>query len=243
MRDWRRQAPAPPSFSLSGTVLAIVLFALLAWSGPAGAQTALPQIPAKFYWAKDGSGVLADFSFESAMDAQIKEKLSRGLPTTIVFTGLVYARGKTQPIATTVQTCRVTWHVWEEMYRVEITRSNSPTPRRDWTPTVTGVNRRCAQADGLLVADREQLGKNQAIFIRGTLQINPLSPEIHSKIKRWISRPARTRPVTAGNTLFSTFTGLFMQQLDDAERIFTLETQVAVPQWTEQVANAPPLPK
>jgi hypothetical protein len=206
------------------------------------AETTLPKLPAKYYWSSDGNGVLADFSFSAALDAEIQTKLSRGLPTSLVFTGLVYAQGKAAPISTTVQTCRVTWHVWEEMYRVEITRSNSATVRRDWTPTVAGVTRRCAQADGLLIADRAQLGPNQPLFIRGKLQINPISPEVYSKIRRWISRPARTRTVTAGSALFSTFTGLFMQRIEDAERTISVETDVGTPTWVQRVAADQPAP-
>ncbi|HEX2882545.1 MAG TPA: hypothetical protein VHO25_23655 [Polyangiaceae bacterium] len=231
-RDRRRTRLALAKFA---TLLASLLFVLQAHE--AFAQTSLPRLSAKYYWSSDGSGVLADFSFSAALDAEIQTKLSRGLPTSLVFTGLVYARGKGDPIATTVQTCRVTWHVWEEMYRVEITRSNSPAVRRHWTPTVTGVTRRCAQAEGLLIADRRQVGPNPALFIRGKLQINPISPEVYSKIRRWISRPARTRTVTTGSALFSTFTGLFMQRIEDAERTISIETETGSPTWVQRVAT------
>jgi hypothetical protein len=219
-------------FALVASLSFVVLTAHSAF-----AQTSLPRLPAKYYWTTDGSGVLADFSFTAALDAEIQTKLSRGLPTSLVFTGLVYARGRSDPISTTIQTCRVTWHVWEEMYRVEITRSNSPTVRRHWTPTVAGVTRRCARAEGLLIADRGQLGGNQTLFIRGKLQINPMSPEVYSKIRRWISRPARTRTVTTGSALFSTFTGLFMQRIEDAERTISLETEVGTPAWVQKIAT------
>jgi hypothetical protein len=231
-RDWRRTRLVLAKFA---TLLASLLLVLQAHE--ALAQTSLPRLSAKYYWSSDGSGVLADFSFSAALDAEMQTKLSRGLPTSLVFTGLVYARGKGEPISTTVQTCRVTWHVWEEMYRVEITRSNSPAVRRHWTPTVAGVTRRCAQAEGLLIADRGQVGSKPTLFIRGKLQINPISPEVYSKIRRWISRPARTRTVTTGSALFSTFTGLFMQRIEDAERTISIETQMGSPTWVQRVAT------
>jgi hypothetical protein len=218
-----------------GTLLAGLL--LLFQTHSAFAQTSLPRLSVKYYWANDGSGVLADFSFSAALDAETQTKLSRGLPTSLVFTGLVYMRGRSDPISTTVQTCRVTWHVWEEMYRVEITRSNSPAVRRHWTPTVAGVTRRCARAEGLLIADRGQVGSHPTLSIRGKLQINPISPEVYSKIRRWISRPARTRTVTTGSALFSTFTGLFMQRIEDAERTISIETETGSPIWVQRVAT------
>lgn len=237
--EWRSSRGALHKLVTLRRFVALIgsLWFVLLFAQSAVAQTSLPRLPAKYYWSTDGTGVLADFSFSAALDAEIRTKLSRGLPTSLVFTGLVYARGKSDPISTTVQTCRVTWHVWEEMYRVEITRSNSTTVRRHWTPTVAGVTRRCAQAEGLLIADRGQLGTNQALFIRGKLQINPMSPEVYSKIRRWISRPARTRAVTTGSALFSTFTGLFMQRIEDAERTISLETETGTPAWVQKIAT------
>lgn len=236
------RAPNSPSRGLRRrwpvrALLWLCSFVLLLHGGAADAQQVSPRLSASYRWTDDGSGVLADFTFHQAIDGEIRHKLSRGLPTVIVFTGLVYVVGQPEPISTTIQTCRVTWHVWEEMYRIELTRSNSPTPTRHWSPTVSGVNRRCAQADGLLIADRDQLPRNRQLFIRAKLQINPLSSEVHSKIKRWISRPARTRTVTAGSALFSTFTGLFMQRISDAERTIELETTVGLPRLPRPMAS------
>ena len=45
-------------------------------------------------------------AFRDRVDEEIQRKLSRGLPTTIVFTGTLYRRDVKGPVSTTVQTCR-----------------------------------------------------------------------------------------------------------------------------------------
>lgn len=211
----------------SATLLAAVLWLLI--PGVALAQDKPEPRTALFSWNSARSELYAHFSFRDVVDANLLKKLSRGLPTTIVFTGLVFRAGSPQPVSSTLQSCKVTWHVWEEMYRVELTRPNTAQPRRYWTPTVNGVLRRCVEARNLLVADVTQVRPGAAVYLKGKVQINPISPELLKKIKRWISRPSRTATVSPGSALFSTFTGLFMQRIGDAEQTHVLVTKVSIP--------------
>jgi hypothetical protein len=66
-------------------------------------------------------------------------------------------------------------------------------------------------------------------MLRAKVQVNPLSPELLQKIKRWVSRPTGTGTATPGDALFSTFTGLFMQRIGDAERVTLFSTRPVVP--------------
>jgi hypothetical protein len=115
------------------------------------------------------------------------------------------------------------------MYRVEISTPEAPSTRRHWTPTLSGVLRRCAEANGLLVAGPTQVSPGIAVSLHGTVRINPVSDELLKKLKHWVSLPSRNATVTPGSALFSTFTGLFMQRIGDAERTLVFRTNVAVP--------------
>ena len=93
---------------------------------------------ALFDWDAEAKLLYLSIGFRDVIDPELQAKLSRGLPTTIVFTAAIYRGGNTaQPLSTTAHTCRVTWHVWEEAYRVEITRPRGSQVR--WTTTVEGV--------------------------------------------------------------------------------------------------------
>src|ERR1051325_7107853 len=110
-------------------------------------------------------------SFRDVIDAQIKSKLSRGLPTTIVLAATIQKAGSAEPLSTTTQTCRITWHVWEEAYYVEIVRPGSSQAR--WTTTLEGVLRRCAETHRLLAGDAAQIPPSALLYARGSIQINP----------------------------------------------------------------------
>ena len=184
---------------------------------------------AKLVWeGTDRERLLTDLSFRDVVDAEIRDKLSRGLPTTIVFTATLHRPGITEALSATAQTCRVTWHVWEEAYRLEISRPGEIHPPT-WTTTIEGVLRRCAEVHRLLTATRSQVVGNGPLVLKAKVQVNPVSEEVLQKIKRWVSRPTGTSTAAPGDALFSTFTGLFLQRIGEAERVLVFSTRPATP--------------
>jgi hypothetical protein len=201
---------------------------------PVGAQSPEPAPrEALFTWDEARRYLYLGVSFRDAVDDSIRQKLRRGLPTTIVLTAAIYAAGGTEPLSTTAQSCKVTWHVWEEVYIVEVTRPNAS--RVEKTLTVNGVLRRCAevqatQTRGLLLAgNAAQIPFGVPLVVKAKVQVNPVSPELLSKIKRWVSRPTGTATAAPGDALFSTFTGLFLQRIGEAERELDFSTKPVLP--------------
>jgi hypothetical protein len=183
--------------------------------------------PVKFEWNSSRDLLFGTVNYRDVVDARVRRKLTRGLPTTIVMTATIFRFGVEKPVATTAQTCKVTWHVWEEAYKVELHRPG--TSRTRWTTTLEGVLRRCAEARSLLVATSAQIPVGAPVYMRGKIQVNPLSAKLLEKIKRWVSRPSATGTAGPGDALFGTFTGLFLQRVGEAEREFKFVSPVVRP--------------
>jgi hypothetical protein len=192
------------------------------------AATAAPR-EARFEWDPTRRWLFVTVAFRDVADAALLRKLTLGLPTTIILTGLLYAQDSDQPLASTLQNCKITWHVWEEMYRVEVNRPDQQAVLRHWSPTLNGVLRRCAQTERLLIAQQGQVQDNQPLILRGKVLVNPVSPELLQKIQSWISRPSNTAAASPGSILFSTFTGLFMTRIGEAERVLEFSTRPTLP--------------
>ena len=214
-------------------LVAGLAFALstLGRAAPAQAQESAPAQPreARFEWDASKRWLFVTVSFREVADAALLRKLTLGLPTTIILTGLLYVQGSEQPLASTLQNCKITWHVWEEMYRVEISRPDQQAILRHWTPTLNGVLRRCAQTERLLVAQQGQVDSDRPLILRGKVLVNPVSADLLQKIQSWISRPSNTSAASPGSILFSTFTGLFMTRIGEAERVFEFSTRPTLP--------------
>jgi hypothetical protein len=182
---------------------------------------------AHFDWDADTSLLYLDLSFRDLVDDSLQNKLSRGLPTTIVLTATISRAGNNRPLSTTAQTCKVTWHVWEEAYLVEVMRPGST--RQSWTTTTEGVIRRCTEVHHLLAGDAAEIPPGVPLVAAGKIQVNPVSAELLLKIKRWVMRPSATGTAAPGDALFSTFTGLFLQRIGDAERQQKFTTRILLP--------------
>ena len=210
--------------------LAIALFCAFS-SRTAYAQESSEEVvvtrEAHFDWDADTGLLYLDLLYRDIVDANLQSKLSRGLPTTIVLTAAVYRAGSAKPLSTTAQTCKVTWHVWEEAYLVEVMRPGST--RQSWTTTTEGVIRRCTEVRHLLAGDAGQIPVGVPLLAAGRIQVNPVSAEVLLRIKRWVMRPSATGTAAPGDALFSTFTGLFLQRIGDAERQQKFTTQAQVP--------------
>ncbi len=205
-----------------------LLFAL-ASSGNALAQAPKGSVPRPglLEWDLDERVLYFNMNFRDVLDGNLRAKLSRGLPTTIVLTAAVYRAGNSDPVSTATQTCKVTWHVWEEAFRVELLRPGTSQVR--WTTTLDGVLRRCAEARRLLAGDSSQIRPDERYFVAGKVLVNPVSPEVLQKLRRWVMRPSSTGTAAPGDALFSTFTGLFLQRVGDAERELAFVMPAAVP--------------
>jgi hypothetical protein len=65
--------------------------------------------------------------------------------------------------------------------------------------------------------------------LRAKVLVNPVSPELLQKIESWISRPSNSASASTGSILFSTFTGLFMTRIGEAERVLEFSTRPVSP--------------
>ncbi len=203
---------------------------ILALSGIAHAEDErLATRSARLQWEDAKLSQLSiSVPFREVLSPEIQAKLTRGLPTSILFTAAIFATGSEDPVGTTVQTCRVTWHVWEEAYRVELNRANLPTAT-SWTTTIEGVMRRCGEARRLPIALGPRFRRTMVLTVRARVLVNPIGEALLQKIKRWVSRPTGTNTSAPGDALFGTFTGFFMQHVGEAERIAIFETTPSVP--------------
>ncbi len=213
--------------------LSLIVVLLVTLVAPAGARAdgnskqGPPLRDVRFEWDQARKLLYVSLSIRDVVDASIQKKMRQGLPTTIVLTATLYRTGSSEPLATTAQTCKVTWHVWEEAFRIEVTRPGQS--RAQWTTTMEGVLRRCADVQRLLAGNSDQVPFGATLYMHAKVQVNPVSKDLLAKIKRWVSRPSGTGTAAPGDALFSTFTGLFLQRIGDADRELKFTTKTTLP--------------
>lgn len=163
-------------------------------------------------------------SYRDVIDSATIAKLKGGLPTTIVMSGYVFREGGGPWIAATYKACRVTFDLWEEVYRIESSQAGQAKEDQA-SATLEGVLRRCVETDRLAVVAKAVLPASGTFYLGAIVEVNPVSPEMLDRIKRWVSRPTDTSTSAPGDALFGSFVGLFVARIGRADRQISFRTQ------------------
>jgi len=221
--------------------LAIVAFCMLlpstvhADDPPPPAAATLPQRLANFAWdhqvppvvQKELTLLRASFSFRDVLDPALTNKLASGLPTVIAMRAYVLEEGKDEPVALAVRSCKVTYDLWDEVYRIKIT---GPGGERDAAALNTdGVLRQCTEPRDFPVVDRALLKTGSHYFLGVIVDVNPVSPQMLEQMRRWVSRPTGSTNIGPSDALFGSFVGLFVRQIGASDKTLKFRTQSVTP--------------
>ena len=216
----------------------LVVLATLVTPAVAGAQepptptnpAQLPQRQATFSWEKQEKGpdlLLASFSYVDVMDAALRNKLSNGLPHVIVMRAYFYREGDSDPVALAARTCRITYDLWEEVYRLKIF---GPGGERDTAAlNVDGVLRQCFEARKIPITDRTLVVAGKPHLLGVIVEVNPVNAQMVEQMRKWVTRPAGSTGIGPGDALFGSFVGLFVRNIGQAERTLRFRTQSFTP--------------
>lgn len=193
-------------------------------------QEELPRRQSNFTWKKSEKGntlLYGSFSFRDVIDKGVAQKLQSGLTTEIAMRAYVLREGEDNPVALAVQTCRVAYDLWDEMYRLKV---SGPGGDRDLAAyNLEGVVRQCAEVRELVIADKSLLTSGKAHFLGVIVEVNPIKAQDLQQMRKWVSRPAGSTGIGPGDALFGSFVGLFVRQLGNADRTLRFRTQSFTP--------------
>jgi hypothetical protein len=215
----------------------VALLALVAAAFPAlpGAALAEPEppktpatLPARTAQLVAETGVVKlSVNFRDVIDPEIARKLQSGLPTVVTMRGYVFRESGGDPIALTAKSCRIVYDLWDEVFRIQLAQPGGPTSAV--AVNVEGVLRNCCEARKLPLVDRALLAPGARYFVATLVEVNPVSPEMLDRIKRWVTRPNGTNAIGPGDSLFGSFVGLFVARIGDADRKLAFRTQGFLP--------------
>ena len=188
---------------------------------PPKTPAALPQRAAQVVSEK--GVVKLTVGFRDVIDAEIAKKLQSGLPTVITMRGYVFRESGGDPIALTAKSCRIVYDLWDEVFRIQLAQPGGPTSAV--AVNVEGVLRNCCDAKKLPLVSRGLLSAGARYFVATLVEVNPVSPAMLERIKRWVTRPNGSNAIGPGDSLFGSFVGLFVARIGDADRKLAFRTQ------------------
>ena len=186
---------------------------------------ALPSRAAQI--ALDDRLVTLTVGFRDVVDAEISKKLQSGLPTVLTMRGYVFPEAGGDPIALTAKSCRIVYDLWDEVFRIQLTQPGGESSAV--AVNVEGVLRNCGEAKKMPLAARALMGDSVRYFVAVLVEVNPVSPEMLDRIKKWVTRPTGASAIGPGDSLFGSFVGLFVAKVGDADKKLAFRTQAFSP--------------
>lgn len=215
--------------------LQLLALAIVTASSPRGARAdddATPKTPAALpsrvaQIALDDRLVTLTVGFRDVVDAEISKKLQSGLPTVLTMRGYVFPEAGGDPIALTAKSCRIVYDLWDEVFRIQLTQPGGESSAV--AVNVEGVLRNCGEVKKMPLAARALMGDSVRYFVAVLVEVNPVSPEMLDRIKKWVTRPTGGTALGPGDSLFGSFVGLFVAKVGDADKKLAFRTQAFSP--------------
>jgi hypothetical protein len=213
----------------------ILALAILTTTSPRGARAdddATPKTPAALpsrvaQIALDDRTVTLTVGFRDVVDAEISRKLQSGLPTVLTMRGYMFSEAGGDPIALTAKSCRIVYDLWDEVFHIQLTQPGGQTSAV--AVNVEGVLRNCGEVKKIPLAARALMSDEGRYFVAVLVEVNPVSPEMLDRIKKWVTRPAGGSAIGPGDSLFGSFVGLFVAKVGDADKKLAFRTQAFSP--------------
>ncbi len=177
-----------------------------------------------FVWER--ASLKANFGFRDALDAKVVDKVTSGLPWTVVLRAFLIRDGQSAPVALTGQTCRITFDLWDEVYRTEVLTAYGD--RKQVAPNLEAAMATCTELRGFVVAHQRVVDHRFRHRLAIVAEVNPISPEMIEQLKRWVSRPAASTQLRPGDALFGSFAGLFMRELGKSDQTIVFRSEARV---------------
>ncbi len=209
-----------PACRFGRRVAAACLAALLATTGTVRRARAADEIPLRTTGlALTPTQLVVSVGLQDLFGPEDRERLTSGFVTRVLVRVALQEEGSNESISLAFQRAEIVYDIWDERFRLRITRGTGPDVRLE-ARTPDEAIARAATLWELPVADAARLRPGAAYVVAFRGDLNPISDELLADVRRWLVQPARgQRRVGTGDSFFGSFVSIFVNpRVEDSER-------------------------
>jgi hypothetical protein len=167
----------------------------------------------------NGGQVVISVGLQDLFGPAERQRLTSGFATRVLIRVALQESGSDTPVAFAFQRTEIVYDIWDEKFRLRITRGTGPDVHLEARTAEEAISRAATLwQHPLIEARRLHPGTMYVVACRGDL--NPISEELMADVRRWLVQPARgQRRVGAGDSFFGSFVSIFVNpRIEDSER-------------------------
>jgi hypothetical protein len=207
-------------------ILCFGLFALLG----AGQAHAQPPGPRTMGIARAADKLVVSVGLQDLFGPRDVERLLSGFSTRVLIRVALLREGGDEPVAQAMRLAEIVYDLWDEKLRVRISTGK---PGAVETQVVATTKAAVDVATALVAFPLTEMGRleaNATYHLSLRADLNPISEELVSNVRRWLSLPSGRGRAGSGDSFFGSFVSVFVNpRVDDSERLLQVLSQSFVP--------------
>ncbi len=178
----------------------------------------------KMSFAEQRGKLVASTTFTGLFDRDAYLGLSSGFPTTVVVRSYIYRKNVQLPVSIQVQSLRIVYDLWDEVYLVRI---DGPKGRRNLRlQNRLEVLRLATQLQRFAVGGLDKVKIGPHYFLALVAQLNPVDEKRLAEMRRWLTKSSSETRLDSSSSFFGSFVSVFVNpKLQKADRIVRLRSQ------------------
>jgi hypothetical protein len=203
----------------------IFCLGLLAWLDAGQAQAA-PAAQRTAGIARKADRLVVSVGLQDLFGSRDVERLLSGFSTRVLIRAALLPDGNDQPLAQVMRLAEIVYDLWDEKLRVRISTDK---PGVAETQVVATPKAAVDLATSLVAFPLIEIGKLEpggSYHLSLRADLNPISDELVSNLRRWLSHPSGRGRSGSGDSFFGSFVSVFVNpRVDDSERLLQVVSQ------------------
>jgi len=186
-----------------------------------GASTAhaAPAIPRTAGIARKADKLVVSIGLQDLFEPRDVERLLSGFSTRVLIRVALLRDGSDEPIAQAMRLSEIVYDLWDEKLRVRIQTGKPGAAETQVVATPKAAVDVATSLVGFPLVEIGRLEPGASYHLSLRADLNPISEELVSNVRRWLSHPSGRGRAGSGDTFFGSFVSVFVNpRIDDSER-------------------------
>ncbi len=200
-------------------------FGLLALLG-AGTASAAPSAPRIAGIAREAGHLVVSVGLQDLFGPRDVERLLSGFSTRVLIRVALMRDGADAPVARAMRLAEIVYDLWDEKLRVRISTGKPGVAETKVVATPKAAVDLATSLVAFPVAEMANLEPGARYHLSLRADLNPISEELVSNVRRWLSHPSGRGRSGSGESFFGSFVSVFVNpRIDDSERLLQVVSQ------------------
>ena len=209
---------------MTGWVRALC-FGLLALLS-AGQALAAPPAVRTVGVARKADKLVVSVGLQDLFGPRDVERLLSGFSTRVLIRVALVRDGGNEPIAQAMRLAEIVYDLWDEKLRVRLSTGKPGVAETQVVSTPKAAVDLATSLVAFPVVESSRLEPGSSYHLSLRADLNPISEELVSNLRRWLSQPSGRGRSGSGDSFFGSFVSVFVNpRVDDSERVLQMVSQ------------------